>query len=129
MWISVLPLFAAGAVVAIASVAFHTSFEVVIWGGLLIVGVAPSIALINLAETELARGTSGHRFTFRSLVLACSFIGCILVAVACAFNIGSMPALWILCQMVGTAPAAVVAAILTARAHQLPSETSPDLPA
>lgn len=124
LWISVVPAFVAIFAIVNIGIAFHTSFAVLGWFGLLLLGLIPSITLTEMAEVELTRGTSVGRFFPRSLTLAGTFICSLLGASVIAFTIASIPTplIWIILQVVATAPAATIATILMVRSHRLPIE-------
>lgn len=122
LWISFIPAWVAITVIVIMGLAVHAWLAVLGCLGLLILGLVPLTTLTEMAEVELARGTSAGRFLPRSLILAGTFIGCLLgaIAIAIAGALAPAPFMWILVQVVGIAPAAITATILTVRSHRLP---------
>jgi hypothetical protein len=122
--LSALPAFVALTALVVVSVVFHTGLLALAWLGLLLLGFIPEIALIEMAEAELARGRSAGHFRSRSVVLAASFFVALLAAIALAFTaaLTPAPAVWVALQVIGTVPATAMAAVFTSRSHRLPTE-------
>lgn len=122
LWISFTPVLVAITGFVILDFLVQTSLATLGFLGFLVVGFASLLVLTEMAQGELDRGSSVGHYIPRALVIAITFFGVLVGTSALAIALFSAPFEWILLHVVGTAPAAVVAVILTVHSHRLPIE-------
>lgn len=122
LWISFIPALIAITGIVLSGFIVGPTIAVVGFFGLVLVGIFPSLVLIEMAQAELARGTSVGHFRRRWLVIAACFVGSLVGALALGAGLFPTGFVWVALLVVGTIPASVVAAILTVRSQRLRCE-------
>jgi len=122
LWISFIPALVSITGFAFLGFAMQMSLAALAFLGLLLFGLVPLLALTEMAEAELARGTSVGHYALRTLVIVVTFVVFLSGASVLAVSLLSIPIGWVLLYLVGSMPATLTTVILNFRSHRLPRD-------